>query len=275
VSEVTIRVEEVTVRRDGATLLDAVSHEARSGEVVAIVGPNGAGKTTLLRVIAGDLAPDTGTATVAGVDSTRTPLQEMARHRAYLGAAGAEGNPFRVWDVVAMGRHPHRGHERDDGAIVAAALRRFDVDHLARRRVRTLSTGEQQRVGLARVVAQETPILLLDEPTAALDIGHQEMVMGVLRELATAGITVLTVIHDLNLAAAHADRMVLLDDGRSVAVGSPRDVLVAARLSAIYRQPMQVIDHPFRDCPLVLSTSGDGLAQPSSALSANTVITPE
>lgn len=255
-SDVTVRVDRVTVRRDGATLLDTVSHEARSGELVAVVGPNGAGKTTLLRVVAGDLMPEAGTATVLGTDVARTPLQDLAQRRAYLGADVASGNPFRVWDVVAMGRHPHRGGDREVAVKVEDAMHRFDISHLARRRVRTLSSGEQQRVGLARVVAQETPVLLLDEPTAALDIGHQEMVMSVLRELAASGATVLTVIHDLNLAAAHADRLVLLDGGRCAATGSPHDVLVAERLTDIYRQPVQVIDHPFRDCPLVLPTNG-------------------
>jgi len=253
----TIKVDRVTVRRDGATLLDAVSHEARAGEIVAIVGPNGAGKTTLLRVVAGDLTPEEGTASVLGADTARTPLQDLARRRAYLGADAASDNPFRVWDVVAMGRHPHRGRGPDLTAKVEDAMQRFDIAQLARRRVRTLSSGERQRVGLARIVAQETPVLLLDEPTAALDIGHQEMVMNVLHELAGSGATILTVIHDLNLAAAHADRMVLLHGGRCAATGSPHDVLNAERISQIYRQPMEVIDHPFRRCPLVLPTNGE------------------
>lgn len=128
-----------------------------------------------------------------------------------------------------------------------------DVAHLATRPVASLSTGERQRVGLARVLAQDTLVVLLDEPTSALDIGHQEAVMRLLRTTAAGGTAVLAVLHDLNLAAAHADRIILLDGGRVRTSGSPEEVLRSDILSDVYKQRMRVIPHPDRDCPLVLT----------------------
>lgn len=256
-SEVRVAAKGVIVERGGSRLLDTVTLEVAAGEVVGVVGPNGAGKSTLLRVLSGDLHPASGQATMHGVRVMEMSLQGLARVRSYVGPQTISDVVFRVREVVAMGRHPYRvdGAEPEvDQEVVATAMLRADVSHLADRVMRTLSSGEQQRVGFARALAQQTPVMLLDEPTSALDIGHQEMVMTLLRELAAAGVTVVAVLHDLNLAAAHTDRVLLLDQGRAAAVGTPREVLVGSMLSTAYRQPMQVIDHPFRDCPLVLTT---------------------
>ena len=251
-----VRIANVTYIVNGKTLLDEVDLDADGGQLVAIVGPNGAGKTTLLRIIAGDLAPSSGEACVDGRDASTTTLQEMSRLRSYLGPQGTSDNPFSVRDVVAMGRNPHRRaqiglHNHDQ--IVLDAMERTDVSHLADRSVSSLSTGERQRVGLARILAQQTPVVLLDEPTSALDIGHQEAVMGLLRLLTEEGVTVLTVLHDLNLAAAHAHRLVLMAGGKVQRSGTPSDVLVDDILTDVYRQRMRVIDHPDRNCPLVLT----------------------
>ncbi len=256
-----VHIEQVGFRIGGRTLLADVSLEARAGEVVAIVGPNGAGKTTLLRVLSGDITPSAGRATIDGHDTAATTLDRLARLRAYLGPAGVVDTPFTVRDVVMMGRHPHRHTQLDPvehDQIVEAAMERTDVAHLARRPIASLSTGERQRVGLARVLAQQTPVLLLDEPTSALDIGHQEAVMRLLSETAASGTAVLAVLHDLNLAAAHADRVVLLDTGRMRSSGPAAAVLQDATLSDVYRQPMRVIPHPERDCPLVLTVDASG-----------------
>jgi len=267
-----VRAEEIAYRRGNATLIDRVMLTADRGEVLSIVGPNGAGKTTLLRILAGDLIPSTGRAWVQNVDVSRADLQHLSQLRAYLGPKGLSDNPFTVRDVVTMGRHPHRRAMLETGeheAIVESAMERTDVLALASRPIHSLSTGEQQRVGLARVIAQETPVLLLDEPTSALDIGHQEKVMGVLRSLARDGTAVVVILHDLNLAAAHTDRMMLLHEGRAVAVGSPAEVLNSERLSTVYGQSIQVTTHPHRDCLLVLTveaseaSSEAGTAGPS------------
>ena len=251
-----VRAEEVTYRRGQATLVDRVSLVAEPGDILGIVGPNGSGKTTLLRILAGDLVPAAGRAWIQQVDPSHVTLQHLAELRAYLGPDGVAINPFSVRDVVTMGRHPHRRAMMEAGeheAIVESAMERTDVIHLANREMDSLSTGEQQRAGLARVIAQETPVLLLDEPTSALDIGHQEMVMSVLRSLAGGGTAIVAILHDLNLAAAHTDRLILLDHGAAAAVGTPAEVLTGERLSAVYRQPMQIMPHPYRNCPLVLT----------------------
>lgn len=252
---------EVTYRRGTAVLLDGVNLATDPGEILGIVGPNGAGKSTLLRVLAGDLAPSSGQTWIQDVDPSATTLQHLARLRAYLSPEGVSENPFTVREVVTMGRHPHRRAMIEPGeheAIVESAMEETDVIHLATRALQGLSTGEQQRVGLARVIAQEAPVLLLDEPTSALDIGHQEKVMRVLRSRARDGTAIVAILHDLNLAAAHTDNIMLLDKGRMVAVGRPSVVLQSDSLSSVYRQPMQVVDHPHRDCPLVLTVNSLG-----------------
>lgn len=246
----------LTYRRGAAVLVDQVSLAVRPGEVLGIVGPNGAGKTTLLSLLAGDLVASAGRAQVLGLDPSQSAPVELARIRAYLSVRGVSENPFTVRDTVAMGRHPHRRITHDavkDAAIVDTAMERTDVAHLADRTVNTLSTGELQRVGLARVIAQEAPVLLLDEPTSALDIGHQELVMRLLRALAERGTAVISVLHDINLAAAHTDRMLLMNTGRAIAIGSPSEVVTSETLSATFHQVMEVIPHPYRDCPLVLT----------------------
>lgn len=255
-----IRIEQVGYVANGRTLLDDVTVAASTGEVLGIVGPNGAGKTTLLRIAAGDLSPTSGRALIDGEDTAGTTLQALSRLRAYLGPHGVTDNPFTVRDVVAMGRHPYRRTQIDPAQhdeIVDAAMDRTDVFHLADRTVGSLSTGERQRVGLARVLAQETLVMLLDEPTSALDIGHQEAVMRLLRATADGNTAILAVLHDLNLAAAHADRLILLEKGRIRVAGTPEDVLRDDILSDVYGLRMRVIPHPQRDCLLVLTLDGD------------------
>ncbi len=249
-----IELAGVTVTLGGVRVLDTVTMAVERGEVVAIVGPNGAGKTTLLRLMAADLAPEQGSVTLGGSPPGELTLTELARRRAYLAPQESSEVLFSVRDVVAMGRHPHDGLVIDgtEDAIVDEAIAGADVAHLADRPVRTLSTGERQRVGLARVWAQQTPLVLLDEPTASLDLGHREMVMRRVRAHADGGGSVVVVLHDLNLASAYADRLVLLVAGRTAAAGPPSEVLTAETLTRAYGQAVAVVDHPFRDCPLVL-----------------------
>ena len=248
-----LSVRSVTKRFGQTVAVDDVSLDV-GDETVAILGRSGCGKSTLLRVIAGDIDPDSGEAALLGVANRTSSLRQLAKARAYVGPQTVSDVVFRVRQVVAMGLHPSAVVGTDAAAIVTAAMARVDVEHLAERELHTLSSGEQQRVAVARAIAQRTPVLLLDEPTSALDVGHQEMLMGVLRDLAGAGGAVVAALHDLNLAAAHADRVLLLDRGVVIALGPPREVLTGELLTAVYRQPMEVIDHPFRDCPLVLTT---------------------
>ncbi|GAB3586698.1 heme ABC transporter ATP-binding protein [Leifsonia lichenia] len=263
----------VTLTVDGRALLSEVDLAVRPGELVALIGPNGAGKSTALSVLAGDVTPDSGTVTIDDRPVARIRVQELGRLRSVLLQQKGVSFSYPVRDVVAMGRMPWArvrppededdDGDSDDDAIVADALARTDTTHLADRDVTTLSGGELARVSLARVLAQRCRIVLLDEPTDALDIGHQEQVLALASGLAADGAAVLAVLHDLNLAAAYADRIVLLADGAVVADGSPRDVLTGERLSAVYGHPVETIDHPVTGALLVLPVRASGAGSPS------------
>ena len=238
----------------GRAILADVDLEVRAGEIIALVGPNGAGKSTLLSVLAGDRRPDRGSADgPAGPLARQRPL-ELARTRAVMLQEHQLSFPFEVEDVVAMGRAPWRGRpeEADDEQAIARGIDLAQVSHLRTRRFPTLSGGEKARTTFARVSAQVTPMLLLDEPTAALDIRHQERVLTSAREHAHAGGAVIVVLHDLALASAYADRVVLLSDGRVVAIGPPEDVLTSQRVSAVYDHPVEVIANPAGPGVLIL-----------------------
>lgn len=239
-----------------ATLIEDVDFRAAWRELVAIIGPNGAGKSTLLGVLSGDLTPRSGTVHLDGFDVANAPLTELATMRAVLSQRTPIEIPFTAAEVVAMGRYPYRHDESNtderDSELVRSSLDRTDTARFANRIYRTLSGGERSRVSLARVLAQDTPIVMLDEPTTALDVAQQQRVMNVVSQLAHEGRSVVTVMHDLNAAAVHADRIVLMSGGHVVADGTPGDVLRADVLSDIYGHRMLVTKHPIHDCPLVL-----------------------
>ena len=249
---------------EGNTLLEDVSIEVRPGEVVAVLGPNGAGKSTLLKVLCGDLSPTRGTVSMEGRPLASWDRKASARVRAVLPQQSNLSFPFRVLEVALMGRSPHlSGPETQrDFAIARAALEEAEVDHLEERLYPTLSGGEAQRVHLGRVLAQiweaveETPrYLLLDEPTSSLDLAHQHHTLAVARAFAGRQVGVLVVLHDLNLAAQYADRVMLLKEGREVAEGPPGQVLQAETIEAVYGVPITVIPHPHGSCPLVVAAS--------------------
>jgi len=236
--------------------------------VLALVGPNGAGKSTLLSVLAGDLTPAAGAVLLDGRPLSAFRPRALALRRAVMPQQTLLQFAFSAFEVALMGRGPHlgarRGESDADLAIVREALARVDALELAGRAYPSLSTGEQQRVTLARVLAQQAPILLLDEPTAALDIRHQELVMQIAREQAAAGGAVLIVVHDLNLAAACAGRVAVLQRGRLVACGAPWEVLTAELLATVFEHPITVLSHPLHDRPLILpSTTIPTAASPS------------
>jgi iron complex transport system ATP-binding protein len=251
---VVARATGVRVLLGGRPVLDGVDLVVRAGEVHALVGPNGAGKSTLLAAISGDLPLAGGSVQIDGADqSTWTPV-ELALRRAVLTQRTTLSFPFTVAEVVRMGRAPWAGLPQadQDDAIVEAALRRADVTRFATRAYPTLSGGEQARAALARVLCQRATALLLDEPTAALDLRHQELVMGIARERAGAGDAVLVVLHDLGLAGAYADRITLLGAGRVRAAGRPARVLTAGVLSEVYAHPVEVLPHPRTGLPMVV-----------------------
>lgn len=266
-----------SVRVDGAALLDQVDLDVRAGEVLTVVGPNGAGKSTLLSVVAGDRRPDGGAVTWEGTPLAAVGTAELARLRAVLLQENAVSFPFRVVDVVRMGRAPWRGtpaEDRDED-VVAASLDAADVHHLAERRYPSLSGGEKARASLARVLAQEPRLLLLDEPTAALDVRHQEQVLATARRRARAGDAVVVVLHDLALAAAWADRVLVLDRGRVAGWGTPAEVLTADLLSRVYRHPVDVVAHPLTGDLLVLPVRGVDPADLAPARTSDRTPDPE
>lgn len=240
-----LRARGVHVRLGGAPVLDGVDLDVVPGEVLALVGPNGAGKSTLLAVLAGDQALERGDVELQGSPLARAPARELAQQRAVLLQHQTLAFGFSVRAVVAMGRAPwcRTDREVDDERVVEEALARAEVRHLAERSVPTLSGGEQARTSFARVLAQEVPVLLLDEPTAALDIRHQEQVLRLAVEAARAGAAVVVVLHDLSLAAAHADRVCVLAGGRVRALGTPRAVLTDELLTEVYEYPVTVLEH--------------------------------
>ena len=237
-----ITATDIAVDLDGVTVLDGVTLEVVAGEVLVLVGPNGAGKSTLLGVLSGDRRPARGSVTIDGRELGGIRHAELARMRSVLTQENGVSFPFRVAEVVAMGRAPWgRLPEGDDDEIaVIEAMDAADITHLAARRYTQLSGGERARVSLARVLAQRTPVVFLDEPTASLDLRHQEDVMRIARTLSDAGRAVVVVLHDLSLASAYADRLALVSAGRLEAVGSPAEVLTVERVERVYGLPVEL-----------------------------------
>lgn len=230
-----------------------VSLSAGTGEVVGVVGPNGSGKSTTLRCVYRALRPSGGAVLLDGRDLLSLPPRESARRLAALTQDSHVEFDFTVTEVVAMGRLPHKGaFDRDTGRdrdLVADSLRRVDAGHLAERSFLTLSGGERQRVLVARALVQEPDVLVLDEPTNHLDIRHQLDVLALVRG---TGLTVLMVLHDLNLAAAYCDRIHVLDGGRVVAGGKPVDVLTPDLVEAVFGVRAHLVPHPVSGVPQLL-----------------------
>ena len=234
-----IRLDGVSVVYGDRAALRDVTLAIDSGERVAIIGPNGAGKSTLLRVIAGLLRPATGTVELGGDRVDRLERMTVARRLAVVPQLPILPFATTVEEVVALGRLPHehpvRGMRPGDRAAVAAAIERVGVGHLLGRDARELSLGERQLVLLAMAVAQDAPVLVLDEPTVHLDLRHQVEVMDLVGDLnARDGTTILAVLHDLGLAAHFFPRLILLDRGRVVADGAPADVLAPERIREVF-----------------------------------------
>ncbi|AOW86667.1 hemin import ATP-binding protein HmuV [Streptomyces olivaceus] len=252
--EVLAEAEALRVLLGGRPVLDGVDVRVRAGEVLALVGPNGAGKSTLLGALAADVPAAEGVVRVHGRPVSAWSAPELALRRAVLPQSASLSFPFPVEEVVRMGRAPWAGGDEadEDDAVVADAMSRTEVTGFAGRPFSALSGGERARVALARVLAQRAPLLLLDEPTAALDLRHQELVLRLCRERARAGDAVVVVLHDLALAAAYADRVAVLRAGRVAADGPPAEVFAEELLSEVYDQPVEVLPHPRTGALLVL-----------------------
>ncbi|MFQ5410276.1 MAG: heme ABC transporter ATP-binding protein [Anaerolineales bacterium] len=253
-----MRITNLSAGYRARPVLRDISLTIAAGEILALVGPNGVGKSTLVRVVSGVLPAISGAVAIDGENVLRMTAPARARQVAVVPQTVRLPEAFRVCEIVLMGRTPHlplwAGESPRDREIALDAMRRTEVAHLAERRVGELSGGEQQRVVIARALAQQPRVLLLDEPTAHLDLKHQYGILKLVRALAAGqGLAVLLTMHDLNQAARYSDRMALLSDGVVAAVGAPAAVLTAARLTAVYDVPISVITHPQSGAPLVVT----------------------
>jgi iron complex transport system ATP-binding protein len=249
VTAVVLEARRVAHAFGASPVLDDVTLGLAAGELLALVGPNGAGKTTLLRVLAGVLRPREGEVRLRGEPLARIGRRALARELGVVPQELIVPFPYRVRELVAMGRAPWLGafgRERaEDREVVEAALRALALEPLAERSYPTLSGGEKQRTSLARALAQEADVLLLDEPTAHMDLGHRLHTFEWLRGWIAARPVrraAFVVTHDLVLAAQHADRIALLHGGRLAAVGAPREVLTPERLEAVYAVEARIED---------------------------------
>ena len=240
-------------RAGGTTILEPTTLALTTGEMVAVVGPNGAGKTTQLRLLGGELRPSGGRIAYGPDDPADLAVAELALRRTLLTHEDLIDIPLPARTVVTLGRAPHRGSGTDDAALVDATMATLGLAALHRRIYATLSGGERSLVDLARALVQATPIVLLDEPTASLDVAVEERTMATLRRHAhAAGRLVVAVVHDLNVVARHADRCLVMSRGRVVADGPPADAFSAPLLSEVYAHPIRVVPHPTRPGPLVV-----------------------
>jgi len=251
-----LEISSLSVGYGSRVVLQDISLNIRAGEVFALIGPNGAGKTTLIKSISGVIPLTTGAVFVRGKDLKKLSPSQRATYLAVVPQARNLPGNYSVWQTVLMGRTPYLGwlgkpSSRDEERV-DWALQRTETTSLAERPIGELSGGEQQRVLLARALAQDTPILLLDEPTTHLDLKHQSGLLELVRDLSHNNVlAVLMAVHDLNHVSMFADRVGLLLDGGLKAVGSPRDVLNQELLQEVYQVSLRVISHPEYGVPLV------------------------
>ena len=243
-------------------VLNQITIDVKPGEVLAVIGPNGSGKSTLVRMASGILHPGSGTVKVQGINIHEENPDKRARLISVVPQAVKLPESFNAADTVLMGRTPYigwfRNENKQDLEITRRAMERTNTISLSERMIGELSGGEQQRVLIARALAQSTPVILMDEPTAHLDLKYQSNIMGLIQSLAKKdGLAVLVILHDLNLASIYADRVVLLVNGGIYASGLPAEVLNASILSSAYQVPVNVISHPIYNSPLILPDGKD------------------
>lgn len=244
-------------------VLHDVSFGIKREEFVGVIGPNGSGKTTLIRAINGLLSPQKGTILFEGETTKSMGRREQATKVAVVTQSPETTPPFSVEEFIMLGRVPHWGRfqlleTEKDGEIAERAMAMTGIGYLKGRRMGALSGGERQLAFLARALAQEPQLLLLDEPTAHLDIGHQIQIMDLLRKLnREASLTILVVLHDLNLAGLYCERLILLHEGRIHRIGPPKEVLTEGVIEEVYRTAVTVIEAPVRARPIIFPVPGE------------------
>jgi iron complex transport system ATP-binding protein len=240
-----IELRDLSVRFDGTYAVRSVTLKVETGEWIVLIGPNGAGKTSALRALCGLIAYE-GTVRLDGRDTATLRRRDVARLAAFVPQSPATPHELTVAEYVLLGRTPHLGYlsmeGRADREAAERALDRLELDAFAGRPLGSLSGGELQRAVLARALAQDSPILLLDEPTTALDLGRQQQALELIDSLRADGLTVVSTMHDLTLAGQYADRLLLLDRGSVVAEGAAADVLSESNLAAYYGAQVRIVE---------------------------------
>ncbi len=257
-----IKLKNVSIGYRESIVVRDVSFGVDTGEVVGLVGPNGSGKSTIIKAIAGVLKPASGEIKIAGRDVFRMPRMELARLVGVVPQFSILPSAFTAFEVVLMGRNPHLGLLQQEGktdlAIARQAMEKTSVWHLAGRRVGQLSGGEIQSVVIARVLAQKTQAVLMDEPTSNLDIGRQIEILDLIKGFCRSeGLTVVIALHELNLAAQYCDRIILLDRGAVCCQGKPAEVIEAGNILRVYGPGSLVCSHPANGLPVVLPMPAD------------------
>lgn len=252
----TLTIQGLTVRAGGSVILDGVSLTAGAGRLTGLIGPNGAGKSTLMRSMLGLQSSEAGTVRLAGVDFLAQSRGQRARLSAFVEQEIGTDARLTGRDVVMLGRIPFQSNWQsapspEDDRVVDDAIGAVAMEAFAGRLYHTLSGGEQQRLQIARALAQQPQLLVLDEPTSHLDVHAQLAILHLLRQRAAAGVTVLLALHDLNLAAGFCDELVVLHNGRCVAQGTPEAVLTPALLRQVYQVEATLLQHPRTGRPMI------------------------
>ena len=252
-----LQVRNLKVSYGASVIVDGIDLDVPQGGVTTIIGPNGCGKSTLLRATAGLIARDGGTVMLNGVDTSKMKRREIARQLAVLPQTPVAPEGLTVRDLVSRGRHPHQSWLRqasaEDARAVDAVMELTNIAELAERPLERLSGGQRQRAWIAMVLAQDTPLVFLDEPTTYLDLSHSVEVLSLVRRLADQeGRTVLMVLHDLNLAARYSDQLIVMQRGEVRAVGAPAEVVTETLLNSVFDLPAVVATDPVNGGPLVV-----------------------
>ena len=252
-----LEIQNITLNYGQRTVIKDLSFRLSPGELLGLVGPNGCGKTSIIKSLSRVLTPNSGKISLDGKELTETSRQELARIIGVVPQNPSLPETFTVFEVVILGRNPHlgllSGESARDIAVVWQAMDRTGITHLAKRRIGELSGGEKQRVTIARVLAQEPQVILLDEPTANLDISQQmgimDLITGMCRDKNIAG---LIAIHDLNVAAQYCTRIIMLKDGEMYAEGTPGEVITAENVREVFDAETSIYPHPENNLPMVL-----------------------
>ncbi|WP_197034748.1 ABC transporter ATP-binding protein [Glycomyces sp. NRRL B-16210] len=270
-------VEDATIGYGRVAISEGLSVDIPEGEFTVILGPNACGKSTLLKALARMLKPTAGQVLLDGRDIHTQPTRAVARRLGLLPQSPIAPDGITVADLVARGRYPHQGILRqwsaEDERVVAEAMAATDITELGARGVDELSGGQRQRVWIAMVLAQQTPLLLLDEPTTFLDITHQIEVLDLCAKLHQEGRTLVAVLHDLNQAARYATHLIAMREGDIVAEGPPAEIVTAAMVDQVFDLPCRIIDDPETGTPLVIPSAGNrGAASRARELEADALV---